>query len=143
MTPQPTPLLPRPISAGLDLPTHACRIVSVHRLLASGSNIDAFAYSRADKSCPAVRFPWVRGEECKNFTLQRYLHQGLHLLPVEGFERKEHPNREIQNQRCANWQNGRERPHFFGFQPPKKFHGVAPSRWFRRAKSHTARPLSI
>jgi hypothetical protein len=23
-------------------------------------------------------------------------------------------------------QNGRERPHFFGFQPPKKCRGVAP-----------------
>ena len=29
-------------------------------------------------------------------------------------------------QRPENYQNGRERPHFFGFQPPKKIVGSLP-----------------
>ena len=33
---------------------------------------------------------------------------------------------ESQKQRPENHQNGRERPHFFGFQPPKKFVGSLP-----------------
>jgi hypothetical protein len=32
-----------------------------------------------------------------------------------------------QKQRWENYKNGRERPHFLGFQPPKKFFGVAPA----------------
>ena len=33
---------------------------------------------------------------------------------------------ETQKQRRENYKNGRERPHFFGFQPPKKFVGSLP-----------------
>ena len=32
-----------------------------------------------------------------------------------------------QKQSNSNYKNGRERPHFFGFQPPKKVRGVAPA----------------
>jgi hypothetical protein len=37
------------------------------------------------------------------------------------------PESNPQKQRPENYQNGRERPHFFGFQPPKKVRGVAPA----------------
>ena len=36
------------------------------------------------------------------------------------------PESKPQKQRPVNYQNGRERPHFFGFQPPKKFVGSLP-----------------
>jgi hypothetical protein len=39
---------------------------------------------------------------------------------------------EPQKRRPANYQNGRERPHFFGFQPPKKFVGSLPPSPTRR-----------
>jgi hypothetical protein len=37
-----------------------------------------------------------------------------------------------QKRRLENYQNGRERPHFFGFQPPKKFVGSLPPSSTRR-----------
>ena len=37
-----------------------------------------------------------------------------------------------QKQRPENYQNGRERPHFFGSQPPKKFVGSLPPSATRR-----------
>jgi hypothetical protein len=42
----------------------------------------------------------------------------------------------LKKQRLGNYQNGPERPHFFGFQPPKKSCGVAPARWLRKAKPY-------
>src|SRR5271156_6236692 len=76
--------------------------------------------------CSAARLLWLLGEECKIFTLQPRLHQGLHPLAADGPEREEHTEQEFQKQRPENYQNGRERPHFFGFQPPKKFRGSLP-----------------
>ena len=61
-----------------------------------------------------------------------------YLLHVQAPENTEHRAQEFQKQRWANYRNGRERPHFCGFQPPKKFFGVAPARWFRRATSHSS-----
>jgi len=39
----------------------------------------------------------------------------------------------MENRHRKKHQNGRERPHFFGFQPPKKFVGSLPplARWLR------------
>jgi hypothetical protein len=63
----------------------------------------------------------VCGESGKNFILQHVLLQALHP--------SDRPNRENQIQlvshdagkrRKINYQNGRERPHFSGFNPPKK-----------------------
>jgi hypothetical protein len=61
------------------------------------------------------------GEEGKSDTLQPLLYQGLHLVAVHLPERNGDARAEIQKQRRENYKNGRERPHFLGFKPPKKF----------------------
>jgi hypothetical protein len=43
-----------------------------------------------------------------------------------------------QNQRPENFQNGREQPHLFGFQPPEKFVGSLPPYLTRRASCTVA-----
>jgi hypothetical protein len=45
-------------------------------------------------------------------------------------------SRNVKSSGVQTTKTGGRRPHFFGFQPPKKFFGVAPARWFRRATSH-------
>ena len=66
----------------------------------------------------------VCGEGGKNFTLHGFLLEVLHPhhRPNQG-KQIQLVNREARKHRKINHQNGRERPHFFGFQPPKKFLG--------------------
>ena len=62
------------------------------------------------------------GEDGKNFIPHFILLKFLH--PPHWPSRRKHiplANRGAKNARKINHQNGRERPHFFGFNPPKKF----------------------
>ena len=44
-----------------------------------------------------------------------------HLVAAHLPARKGDAGSKTQKQRWENYKNGRERPHFLGFQPPKKF----------------------
>ncbi len=66
------------------------------------------------------------GEEGKYDTLEIVLYQGLHLVARHSHERQGNGRRKTQKQRWKNYKNGRERPHFFGFQPPKNTVGSLP-----------------
>src|SRR5277367_5973436 len=68
-----------------------------------------------------------RGAEGKDYTLQLRLHLFLH--PVAQAISLRRVGCRTQCKQESPWkkrQNGRERPHFFGFQPPKKFVGSLP-----------------
>src|SRR5271170_3934754 len=68
-----------------------------------------------------------KGAEGKDYTLHLRLHQFLH--PVAQAIPLRRVGCRTQRKQEAPWkkhQNGRERPHFFGFQPPKKFVGSLP-----------------
>jgi hypothetical protein len=71
----------------------------------------------------------VSREGGKNFILHHFLLEVLHLpcRPNRG-KQIQLVSRDAKKHREIKHQNGRERPHFFGFQPPKKFGGVAPAR---------------
>jgi len=69
----------------------------------------------------------VSGEGGKNFNLHCFLLEVLH--PPHGPNRgkqMELVNRDARKHRKIKHQNGRERPHFSGFNPPKKFAGSLP-----------------
>src|SRR5580693_10024248 len=68
-----------------------------------------------------------KGAEGKDYTLHLRLHQFLH--PVAQAISLRRVGCRTQRKQESPWkkhQNGRERPHFFGFQPPKKFVGSLP-----------------
>jgi hypothetical protein len=69
----------------------------------------------------------VSGEGGKNFILHCFLLEVLHPphRPNRG-KQIQLVNRDARKHRKIKHQNGRERPHFFGFQPPKKFLGSLP-----------------
>ena len=65
-------------------------------------------------------------EECKYDTLQIGLYPSLHLVARHVFGRTRDIWNKTRKQQRENYKNGRERPHFFSFQPPKKFVGSLP-----------------
>jgi hypothetical protein len=68
-----------------------------------------------------------KGAEGKDYTLHLRLHLFLH--PVAQAISLRRVGCRTQCKQESPWkkhQNGRERPHFFGFQPPKKFVGSLP-----------------
>jgi hypothetical protein len=69
----------------------------------------------------------VSGEGGKNFILHHFLLEALHPhhRPNRG-NQIQLVDRDARKHRKMKDQNGRERPHFFGFQPPKKFLGSLP-----------------
>jgi hypothetical protein len=64
----------------------------------------------------------VSGEGGRNFILHHFLLEVLHPphRPNRG-NKIQLVNRDARKHREINHQNGRERPHFSGFNPPKKF----------------------
>src|SRR6267143_723423 len=79
----------------------------------------------------ALRFPSrnlsPRGAEGKDYTLHLRLHLFLH--PVAQAISLRRVGWRRQRKQESPWKKhriGRERPHFFGFQPPKKFMGSLP-----------------
>jgi|HubBroStandDraft_6_1064221.scaffolds.fasta_scaffold136883_2 hypothetical protein len=72
------------------------------------------------------------GEERNIFTLHLVLYQGLHPVGAHSAERRRNVEPKPKKQRPENYQNGRERPHFSGFQPPKKSVGSLPPSSTRR-----------
>src|ERR1700726_3024049 len=69
------------------------------------------------------------GEEGKDYTLHLRLHLFLHpVAPAISLRRVGCRTQRKQESPWKKHQNGRERPHFFGFQPPKKFVGSLPPR---------------
>jgi len=67
------------------------------------------------------------GEEGKDYTLHLRLHLFLHpVARAISFWRVGCRTQRKQESPWKKHQNGRERPHFFGFQPPKKFLGSLP-----------------
>ena len=69
----------------------------------------------------------VSGEGGKNFILHHFLLEVLHPphRPNRG-KQIQLVNRDAKKRRKLKDQNGRERPHFFGLHPPKKFSGSLP-----------------
>src|SRR5271170_6825745 len=68
-----------------------------------------------------------KGAEGKDYTLHLRLHRFLHpVAPAISLRRVGCRTQRKQESPWKKHQNGRERPHFFGFQPPKKFVGSLP-----------------
>jgi hypothetical protein len=108
-------------------------MIRQRNVLSSGSlalQINLSSPSGPSKTSPRTVRPRYRdtgsGEESNIFTLQVVLYQGLHPVGAHSPERKCDAWNEPRKQRPENYQNGRERPHFFGFQPPKKCVGSLP-----------------
>ncbi len=114
--------------------------LSAKRTRRQGQNLTSLAPgSRAAVLLPVIpRIPqsqsWilvkrtdVSGEGGQNFILHHFLLEVLHppRRPNRG-KRIPLVNRDARRHRKINHQNGRERPHFSGFQPPKKFWGSLP-----------------
>src|SRR5271156_4611464 len=90
-------------------------------------------YISLPKCLAGLRFPSrnlrKKGAEGKDYTLHLRLHLFLH--PVAQAISLRRVGCRTQRKHESPWkkhQNGRERPHFFGFQPPKKFVGSLPPR---------------
>jgi hypothetical protein len=76
-----------------------------------------------------ARIPRGKSEECKDYTLQVRLLEVLQpAARAISFEAWEITKRCKGKSPWKKHQNRRERPHFFGFQPPKKFVGSLPPR---------------
>jgi len=82
----------------------------------------------------------VSGEGGKSFIPHCFLHEVLHPphRPNRG-NQIQLVNRDARKHRKINHQNGRERPHFFGFNPPKKFLRSLPPVSIVRQRTPTGR----
>jgi hypothetical protein len=72
--------------------------------------------SAGPRAVKNVTFSFFTSVFTQVFTLWTHTPRKVNLMP-EAKPKKQRPE---------NYQNGRERPHFFGFQPPKKFVGSLP-----------------
>jgi hypothetical protein len=95
------------------------------------------------ESCILVKRTDVSGEVGKNFVLHRFLLEVLHPphRPNRG-KQIQLANRDTRKHRKINHQNGRERPHSSGFQPPKKFSRSLPPVLGIRQQARFARQSS-